>query len=563
MGVVLATAGTASSVAPCDVGVGIGINYAVQEGGGPTAPTLVARIGDTVTYTATITETATQCGFTNGTVVLTFPDGTKTTMATGLAVPTGTSKALGPTAAFAVKQADLGTNGADPGTLIVSVSVTAQTFSPGDVKGSTVRETPVIHPETTLTKTPSCSGCPNPLVPATVTYTFSEKNVSSDPTEALDLAEGLGVPNADSISQVVVSDSDSSCSPAPPMFTGGDSNSNGTLDPGETWTFTCTRTFTSTGPFPDNATATGNAGDQREAGTPASNGAPADETANATVTVQKHTPSVTTKLSKSTVGIGAAVTDQATLVDASADATGTVHYAVFSDDSCETQVADLGTKDVDDGAVGPSDPFTTTSTTNLWFQATYSGDDHNTGPVSSECTTEPLTTIPNQPTITTKLSATGTVDAGTSVTDQATIAGATSDAGGTVDYAVYSDDTCKTLVKDLGTKDVTDGTVGPSDAFVPTAAGNLFFQAKYSGDANNVAVSSDCKTEPLTVQVASVTTLGTTVPPTTTTTVAVTKQATLPFTGSPALLETLFALIALATGGALIEGARRRRKATS
>jgi hypothetical protein len=559
---IAATAGTAA--AACSVGVGIGINYSVFEGGGPLAPTLVARIGDTVTYTTTITETPSTCGFTNGTVTLTFPDGSTTTLASGLSLAAGTSTALGPTTPFTVKQADLGTHGADPGTLIVSVHVSAKAFTQGDVSATTVRETPVIHPETTLTKTPSCTGCPTPNAPASVLFTFAEHNSSSDPQEALDLANALGSPNADSISQVSVSDSDAGCTPAPPTFMGGDTNSNGLLDPGETWTFTCTRAFDTAGTFPDTAKATGNAGDGREAGTPASQGAPADETANASVTVQKRPVTVTTKLSESTVSIGATVTDQATLVGASSDATGTVHYAVYSDNECSNLVKDLGTKDVTDGTVDQSDPFTPTSTANTWYQPTYSGDNNNAGPVSSDCTTEPLKTNENQPSIGTKLSATGTVDVGTSVTDQATITGATSDAGGTVKYAVYSDNTCQTLVKDLGTKDVTNGTVGPSDAFVPTDAGNLFFQATYSGDDNNAGpISSDCKSEPLTVQVSSVTTLGSTVPPTTTPPTTVAKQATLPFTGSPAVMEIFFALIALATGGALIEGARRRKKATS
>jgi LPXTG-motif cell wall-anchored protein len=106
---------------------------------------------------------------------------------------------------------------------------------------------------------------------------------------------------------------------------------------------------------------------------------------------------VTTKLSADAVQTGTSVTDQATLVGATSDAGGTVNYKVFGDDACQDEVADLGTKDVVDGAVGPSDAWTATPAGDFWFQATYSGDDTNAGPVSSPCTSEPITVTDSPP----------------------------------------------------------------------------------------------------------------------------------------------------------------------
>ena len=242
----------------------------------------------------------------------------------------------------------------------------------------------------------------------------------------------------------------------------------------------------------------------------------------------KFKPSVTTQLTPPGPGpvlAGTSVTDQATLTGASPTAGGTITYAVFSNDTCTTQVAPLGTKTVTDGSVGPSDVWTAVGGL-YWFQATYSGDPSNAGPVSSACTSEPLTVI-FTPSVTTELTPPGPVNAGTPVTDQATLTGASLAAGGTVTYAVYSNATCTTQVAPLGTKTVTDGSVGPSDAW--TSVGGLYwFQATYSGDPSNAGpVSSACTSEPLTVIFVPVVTTELTPPGPVNAGTLVTDQATL------------------------------------
>ena len=77
-----------------------------------------------------------------------------------------------------------------------------------------------------------------------------------------------------------------------------------------------------------------------------------------------------------------------------------------------------------------------------FWQAVYSGDVNNTA-AASICTSEPITITPNTPTITTVLSA-ATAAIGIPVHDTASLAGATTTAGGTVTYTVYTDDTCTT-----------------------------------------------------------------------------------------------------------------------
>ncbi len=72
--------------------------------------------------------------------------------------------------------------------------------------------------------------------PLPVTFTYDETNNGTDP-----------------ISGVTVSGS--SCGTA--TYVSGDTNTNGILDPGETWVYSCSETFSSAGTFTDNATATG------------------------------------------------------------------------------------------------------------------------------------------------------------------------------------------------------------------------------------------------------------------------------------------------------------------
>src|SRR5213078_2556750 len=109
-----------------------------------------------------------------------------------------------------------------------------------------------------------------------------------------------------------------------------------------------------------------------------------------------------------------------------------------------------------------------------------------------------VTVNPNQPTIATTLSKTsGAI--GDSVHDSATLSGATSDAGGTVTYTVYTDNACTLGARDAGTKTVTNGVVPDSDALAFNSAGTFYWQAVYSGDGNNNGASSLCTSEQLVV----------------------------------------------------------------
>jgi hypothetical protein len=109
--------------------------------------------------------------------------------------------------------------------------------------------------------------------------------------------------------------------------------------------------------------------------------------------------------------------------------------------------------------------------------------------------------LQDAPSISTATS-TGSVAIGGSIYDTAVLTGAFPSAAGTVTYDVYSDATCTPgdLVSSIGTVDVTSGVVPDSPSWSPSViAGTYYFVASYSGDANDVATTSDCGAEPVLV----------------------------------------------------------------
>src|SRR5262249_23034230 len=88
---------------------------------------------------------------------------------------------------------------------------------------------------------------------------------------------------------------------------------------------------------------------------------------------------------------------------------------------------------------------------------------------------------------------------GDSAHDTSTLSGATTNAGGTVTYTLYTDLACSAGAISLGTKTVQNGIVLDSDSHQFNSAGTFYFQAVYSGDANNNGATSVCTDEQIVV----------------------------------------------------------------
>ena len=158
-------------------------------------------------------------------------------------------------------------------------------------------------------------------------------------------------------------------------------------------------------------------------------------------------------------------------------------------------------------ATATSVPFTPTSGGYWCFGGYYSGDPNY--PASSDTSTDGcfFVRLPSGTSVTTMLSdgpnsgSSLHVPENTAVTDSATLAGpGVSTAGGSFTYTLYTDNLCSNPVPNSSsTVSVTDGSVPPSSPVSLSTPGNYYWQAAYSGDANDLASRSTCATETETV----------------------------------------------------------------
>ena len=214
-----------------------------------------------------------------------------------------------------------------------------------------------------------------------------------------------------------------------------------------------------------------------------------------------------------TVNFGTQVTDSATLSGEHASAAkGTVTYKLYTDSGCTKLSAIAGEVSVSNGSVPASPPVERNAGTYYW-QAEYSGDESSGNEASKSTCGAEVATVARAPTeTTTSLSGEGkageqiAVKEGTAVTDSATLSTTTTQVEGSLTYSVYSDAGCTKLVKHAGTVVVSGGLAQPSEAQT-LSAGTYYWQAEYSGDANNKESSSKCGAEVLTVAHATTTTV--------------------------------------------------------
>jgi hypothetical protein len=215
------------------------------------------------------------------------------------------------------------------------------------------------------------------------------------------------------------------------------------------------------------------------------------------------TPGITTTLSATSVSIGTAVHDSATLTNATSTAGGTVTYSAYAGaNTCSGTDLLNSTVTVTNGVVPNSADFTPTSAGTYSFQAVYSGDNNNAA-ATSDCTTEQLVVNPNGPTLITSLSASSILNTAT-LTDSATLSGSANDTS-RITISAYSgtgSGACTGTPVESHTETGTtngDRTYGPV-TFGPLAAGHYEFQATIPADNNNTAASSTCGDEALTVK---------------------------------------------------------------
>jgi hypothetical protein len=189
-----------------------------------------------------------------------------------------------------------------------------------------------------------------------------------------------------------------------------------------------------------------------------------------------------------------AVSDVATLSGASAaKAEGYVEYNVYSDSECTQLTALAGNVKVAQGIASDSSEVTLPVGTYYW-QASYAGDEANHSSTSTcgseiETVTAPVTTE-----LTGEEQSGGEIEVAEKgpVSEKTVLHGEhASTATGTVKYSIYSDGQCKDFAAKGGEVTVKNGIV-PASEEEALSAGNYYWVAEYSGDANNPAAKSAC-----------------------------------------------------------------------
>jgi hypothetical protein len=193
------------------------------------------------------------------------------------------------------------------------------------------------------------------------------------------------------------------------------------------------------------------------------------------------------------VEIGDPISDTAHLSGATSDAGGTITFHLFSDAQCQNEITTgLTPVTVNGNGDYNSGDFTPTAVGTYFWTASYSGDPNN-APIATACGDANESSVVNkkQPALTT--TATAEVTIGDPISDTAHLSGATSDAGGTITFHLFSDAACANEVTTGLTPVAVNGNGDyNSGDFTPTAVGTYFWTAEYSGDAKNKPVSTAC-----------------------------------------------------------------------
>ena len=232
-------------------------------------------------------------------------------------------------------------------------------------------------------------------------------------------------------------------------------------------------------------------------------------------------PTLTLNDPPATTEVGAQVPGSAfsASLSGSAAATGTVTFMVFGPQSsaptsCAAGGQVVGTATVQgDGTVSSSAGFVPSAAGNYWWFATYGGDLGNS-PANSTCGAPMAETTVSAPAVTIEAPATGTLSSAISAAQiRSTLSGAAAGATGTVTFTVYGPQlsaptSCGGGGSVVGTAIVQgNGTYNTSADFTPTAPGNYWWYASYSGDSGDPPATSTCDAQMAETLVPGPTTL--------------------------------------------------------
>lgn len=212
--------------------------------------------------------------------------------------------------------------------------------------------------------------------------------------------------------------------------------------------------------------------------------------------VGSSTPTLTLTTSPSgSMTVGNAATASATLTGSTATAGGSATYTVYTDSGCTTQLSAGGNPSavtVVNKVIPSSAPITLSAVGTVYWRVAYGGDVDN-GAATSSCLA--LVVTKRSPTMSLVVThPVSPMQAGGTAAGQATLAGATTTASGSVVYTVFSNNICTVAAvpSKTSTEVVASGAVGISDDFTFNTLGTFYWLAQYGGDGQNNAAVSAC-----------------------------------------------------------------------
>ena len=196
-----------------------------------------------------------------------------------------------------------------------------------------------------------------------------------------------------------------------------------------------------------------------------------------------------------TAALGSVVSASTTVASSTPGVTptGTVNFNMFANLTCSgTPTTQANVPLINMSAISTT---TTVGAAGLSYTDHYNGDATST-PSNSQCVA--LVPTSSGTTISTGLS-TSSVLMGSSVSDSASLLNVTNTASGTVAYTVYTNSACTLGAQSAGTVSVVNKVAPNSNAIFFSTPGTYYWQAVYSGDAQNTGATSTCGSEILNV----------------------------------------------------------------
>ena len=241
--------------------------------------------------------------------------------------------------------------------------------------------------------------------------------------------------------------------------------------------------------------------------------APATATVNVVAAPGTCTPTIVTAPKASASLPAGTLADQATLSgfqpplqqpDGTADTVTFTLHGPSATPSCSGAAVFTSTVDIAPDGTATSDEFTPTQAGTYWWVATFNGDPHNPA-VASNCGEEQSVVDKASPGILTEATPSASLP-GAAVSDSAALSGVTATAGGAITFKLFGPSATAAC---SGTPIFTSapvavngpGTYGPVSTTV-TQAGTYWWMATYSGDTNNLGVSTSCGDEQTVVSAA-------------------------------------------------------------